>query len=168
MTPDVIVAGGGVIGTAIAHQLARRGARVTVLDHAAPGQATAASAAMIAPDADPGIGFRELAQQSARLYPALCAELLDRTGVDTGLRENALLLLAWGEEDERDLRRRRHRLEQAGVASAWLDPGRLPDSEVDCTSRDSARSTRRLSFTRSGARPPTSAPAFAARRLTGS
>jgi len=130
VTPDVIVAGGGVIGTAIAHQLARRGARVTVLDHAAPGQATAASAAMIAPDADAVIGpLRELAVESARLYPALCAELLDRTGLDSGLRENALLLVAWSEEDERDLRRRRHRLEQAGVASAWLDPGRLRDVE---------------------------------------
>ena len=43
-----------------------------------------------------------------------------------------------------------------------------PGSGVGCTSRDSARSTRRLSFTRSAARPPTSASAFAARRLTAS
>lgn len=40
----VVVVGGGVIGCAVAYVLSRRGCRVTLLDQALPGRATAASA----------------------------------------------------------------------------------------------------------------------------
>lgn len=42
--PDVIVVGGGVFGCAVAYQLARRDARVLLLDEHRPGRATSASA----------------------------------------------------------------------------------------------------------------------------
>jgi hydrogen cyanide synthase HcnC len=42
--PDVIVVGGGVIGWAVAFELAKRSAHVTVLDKSLPGRATSASA----------------------------------------------------------------------------------------------------------------------------
>ena len=47
MTPrtrDVVVIGGGAIGSCVAFLLARRGASVTLLDASTPGRATSASA----------------------------------------------------------------------------------------------------------------------------
>lgn len=130
MAPDVVVVGGGVIGTAIAYRLGLGGARVTVFDHSAPGQASAASAGMIAPGADAGVSpLDQLAAESARLYPALCSELLERTGIDAGLRQSDLLLTAWTEEEERELRRRSDRLARAGHHAGWLDAGRVRDVE---------------------------------------
>jgi hydrogen cyanide synthase HcnC len=42
--PDVIVVGGGVIGCAVAYELARRSVHVTLVDKSLPGRATSASA----------------------------------------------------------------------------------------------------------------------------
>lgn len=125
----MIVVGGGLIGAATAHRLALQGLRVTVFDASASGQATAASAGMITPGADAGGSLDQLSTASARLYPALCAELLERTGIDPGLRPSDLLLTASTEDEERELRRRRDRLSRAGVVNAWLDAGRLSDVE---------------------------------------
>src|SRR5262245_52930789 len=43
-TADVVVVGGGVIGCAVAYELARRSVRVLLLDKTLPGRATSASA----------------------------------------------------------------------------------------------------------------------------
>ena len=42
--PDVLVVGGGVIGCAVAYELAKRSVHVTLLDKSMPGRATSASA----------------------------------------------------------------------------------------------------------------------------
>ena len=44
---DVIVIGGGVVGASAAYALARRGARVTLVDRGDAGQATAAGAGIL-------------------------------------------------------------------------------------------------------------------------
>ena len=48
-TMKIAVIGGGIAGVTTAYGLARRGATVTLIDDAASGQATAASAGIIAP-----------------------------------------------------------------------------------------------------------------------
>ena len=48
--PEIVVVGAGIIGCAVAYELARRGAGVQVVDERAPGMgATQASAGMLAP-----------------------------------------------------------------------------------------------------------------------
>src|SRR5207253_9419599 len=73
---DVAIAGGGVIGGAIALELARAGLRVAVFDRQKPGQeASWASAGIISPAPEnPGmIATVELAKCSAALYPEFVA-----------------------------------------------------------------------------------------------
>jgi glycine oxidase len=79
---DVIVAGGGVIGCAVARALARRGASVTVVERGVPGRgATWAAAGMLSPLGEPG-PFRDLARASFRRFPAFVEELAEATGGD--------------------------------------------------------------------------------------
>jgi glycine oxidase len=77
---DVIVAGGGVIGCAIAWELVRRGAVVTVVERSIPGHgATRAAAGMLSPLREPG-PFRDLAATSFSRYP----DFIDRLAAATG------------------------------------------------------------------------------------
>jgi glycine oxidase len=75
---DVVVIGGGVIGCAVAHRLAWRGAQVTVVDPRVPGHgASRASAGMLAPFTegrrDPAL--QRLGVMSLERYDALVGEL---------------------------------------------------------------------------------------------
>ncbi|MEV0383801.1 FAD-dependent oxidoreductase [Nonomuraea sp. NPDC050643] len=73
----VIVIGGGIAGASTAFALARRGADVTVVDSALPGQATAAGAGIISPWASSVEGeVRRLGNDEVRaLVPVLARDL---------------------------------------------------------------------------------------------
>ncbi len=82
-TAQVIVVGAGVIGCAVAHELARRGARVRVVDRRDVGQgATQASAGVLAPyiTAHEGSALLDLGARSLSLYD----EFVSRTVEDSG------------------------------------------------------------------------------------
>ena len=83
-----MIAGAGALGACLAFSLARRGARVTLVDPAPESSASAVAAGMIAPvfesvlDADTAVEF-DLLRRAAGLWDALAANLgvgLDRTG----------------------------------------------------------------------------------------
>jgi D-amino-acid dehydrogenase len=77
----VIVIGAGIAGASTAFALARRGAQVTIVDAAADGQATAASAGIISPWASSADGaFYDLYARSAAHYPVVL-DLLAEAGV---------------------------------------------------------------------------------------
>ena len=64
---DIVVVGAGIVGCAIAYELARRGASVEVVDTRSPGMgATQASAGVLAPylEAEDGTALLELATRS--------------------------------------------------------------------------------------------------------
>ena len=132
MSPDVIVVGGGVVGTSIAYQLAKRGARVTIMDRGeVHGPATAASAGMLLPVAE-GAGqgpLFELGRESLRLFDALAEELRERTGMDVGYRQGGLVRVALNEVEVGRLRLRRSWDERAGLSVAWLDQDRAREVE---------------------------------------
>ncbi len=91
---DVLVVGGGVIGCALAGELARRGRTVTVIERAEPGaEASGAAAGMLAPQAEARVRdvFFDLALASRSLYPAWVHALEEETGVDVGYRRAGLL-----------------------------------------------------------------------------
>src|SRR2546429_9751244 len=124
MSPDVIVVGAGAIGTAIAYQLAKAGVKVMVFERAqVGGGATGASAGMIQINADRNTpsSVSALEAESARLFPALATELLDRTGIDIGYPAAPPLHLALQDDEEPRLRAHRAWQVEHGVAVAWGD-----------------------------------------------
>ena len=136
MGPDVIVIGAGAIGTSIAYQLAKTGARVTVFDRGqVGGGATGASAGMIQinPDRSTPTSLVTLELESSRLFPALAAELRDRTGMDIGYRPSPLLHVAFLPEDDAPLRAHRAWQADHGVAVSWLDRTAALDLEPSLT-----------------------------------
>jgi glycine oxidase len=132
MSPDVIVVGAGAIGASIAYQLSKAGVKVMVFDRGPiAGEATGASGGIISarpgPDTPEPLGI--LFQESARLYPALAAELYERTGIDIGLRRSGLLRVAYSETEEHDLRAGRHWQIDHGAVMPWLDQRSAIDVE---------------------------------------
>ena len=121
---DVIVIGGGIIGSTIALRLASAGLRVSVFDRGEPGgEASSAAAGMIAPfgeKAEPG-PFFDLCLASYRLYPDFVQEIeeLSEAGVD--YRRNGTLLVAVSEDETGELEVIAATQQTLGVPNERLD-----------------------------------------------
>src|SRR6478609_9497970 len=86
---DAIVAGGGLIGSAIALELARNDLRVALFDSQEPGQeASCASAGILSPAPEnPGmIPLVPIGQASLAIYPDYIALVEELSGIATGYR----------------------------------------------------------------------------------
>ena len=128
---DVVIAGAGIFGSAIARELARRGIRTTVLEGDATGTATPAAGGMLAPLAEarqPG-PFLELALASAARYPAFVASLLEETGADVGFRRGGKLQVAQTDTDAEALAAQFAWQRAAGHDTEWLDMATLHSRE---------------------------------------
>jgi len=91
---DAAIAGGGVIGGAIALELARAGLRVAVFDRQQPGrEASWASAGILSPAPEnPGmVALVPLGKASLALYPEYVAEVEEISGKSTGFRPKGTL-----------------------------------------------------------------------------
>jgi len=145
--PDVLVVGGGIVGSAIAWRLAKDGLSVTLIEKGEIGrEASWAAGGMLTPVhlADYPPALAGLCGASLSLYEPLCREILAASGVDPEYRVTGLLLLVTddaGEEAARELelwkRERRQPVErltreQALEAEPKVTPAlrralRLPD-----------------------------------------
>jgi glycine oxidase len=106
--PDVVIAGGGVIGTAIAWRAALRGLTVTVVDPGWGDAATEVAAGMLAPVSESVFGEKDLLALNLLAvgrFPAFAAELEAATGMVTGLRTEGTLAVAYDKGDHDRLRR---------------------------------------------------------------
>jgi hydrogen cyanide synthase HcnC len=144
----VIVVGGGVIGCAVAYELARRSARVLLLDKSYPGRATSASAGGLWPLGEAvGLGcgviyhatqaqhagpadlpaplpaaFRDFLVASNALFPALAGELLEATGIDIEFASGAGLLFLIYDERQRSFAEDVQRSLPSGFDLEFLTP----------------------------------------------
>ncbi|HEX2419178.1 MAG TPA: glycine oxidase ThiO [Micromonosporaceae bacterium] len=106
--PDVAVVGGGVIGLAIAWRCAQRGLRVTVHDPDPGSGASSVAAGMLAPVTEAHFGeepLLSLALAAARAWPDFAAELSKTTGESLGYRTDGTLLVAYTDDDLREIQR---------------------------------------------------------------
>jgi glycine oxidase len=88
---DAIIAGGGLIGCAVALELARNDLRVAIFDSQEPGrEASWASAGILSPAPEsPGmISLVPIGKASLAMYPEFIAQTEELSGVETGYRAN--------------------------------------------------------------------------------
>lgn len=119
----VTIAGAGVIGCAIAYELAARGARVRVLDSRVPGGgATRASAGILAPRIEGhdstllALGLRSLA-----LYEEFLARVVSDGGQEVEYERSGTLQIAVSLDEGNRLKRAARSLADARVAHVLLD-----------------------------------------------
>jgi glycine oxidase len=105
---DVAVIGAGVIGLAVAFELAGRGANVRVFDTSEPARAASwAAAGMLAPRTEHmrDEAMRDLCEASLASYPRFVDAIREAGGVDPHLRLDGILHAAYSSEALEQLRR---------------------------------------------------------------
>lgn len=124
-SPDVVVIGAGVIGCAVARELARRGAgRIVVIDGGPPGgEASGAAAGMLAVASSRAArgALATLKRASAALVPRLVDALREETGIDVEYAANGVLDLAFTSREAEQLGRFAVRQRERGFAVETLD-----------------------------------------------
>jgi hydrogen cyanide synthase HcnC len=162
--PAVVVAGGGVIGCAVAYYAARRGLAVTLIDLPKRGRATSASAGGLWPIGESvGLGcgvifakaqqalhpdgpvagtpgrlpdsFLDFALASRALFPDLAGELAGLTRLDIELESTSLLFLLYDEGDERYARGLWEDYPHLRPLLEWMTPAEVAAAEPALTTR---------------------------------
>jgi glycine oxidase len=129
---DIVVVGAGIIGCAVASELARRGATVALLDDRAAGMgATQAAAGVLAPylEARAGGPLLELTARSLDLFDSFVARVQAATGLTIEYRRTGSLDVALSDVSARALLAARDSLAARGVAAEWLDAPALQARE---------------------------------------
>jgi glycine oxidase len=124
MDADVIVVGGGVIGTAIAWRAACAGRRVTIIDPGTNDKASLVAAGMLGPVSESVFGEQDLLNLNLHAigrFPSFNAELEEAAGSATGLRTEGTLAVAYNNDDLAALDRLTEFRHSIGLAAERLD-----------------------------------------------
>lgn len=103
---EAVIAGGGLIGGAIALELALAGVRVAVFDQGKPGQEASWAGAGIlspAPESPATIPLVPLGKASMALYPEFVARVEEVSGHDVGFRAKGALEALFSRDAAREL-----------------------------------------------------------------
>lgn len=134
----MLIVGGGVMGCAIALELARRGVGVRVFERSVPGaEASSAAAGMLAAQVEAkeeGAFFRMCLASRAR-FEVWAEDLLERTGLDIEHRRCGILKIAFSEPDARELREHVDWQSRAGLRVEMFDDGAAA-REIEPSSSD--------------------------------
>src|SRR5437868_1139902 len=121
---DVIVVGAGIVGCAIAHELAGRGVSVEIVDERPIGMgATQASAGVLAPfiEAREDSPLLDLTVRSLDLYDAFIERVRAESGIAVLYRRTGTLDIAVNDAEMRTLRTTADVLARRGVPALLLD-----------------------------------------------
>jgi glycine oxidase len=124
MSADVVVVGGGVIGTAIAWRAAAAGLGVVLVDPQQDDGASLVAAGMLAPVSESIFGEEALLRLNllaVRRFPTFAAELEERSGQPVGLRQEGTLAVAYDPGDHAALLRLTEFRRSVGLDAAELD-----------------------------------------------
>jgi len=123
-----LVIGSGVIGAAVAWELASRRSEVVVLDMRSAGRgASQASAGILAPftEAKPDSPLLPLGRRSLDMWDDFVARLREASGRDVEYARTGTLEIALDEGERTHLQASRDWLEAQDEPSAWLEPREL-------------------------------------------
>src|SRR5476651_585483 len=123
-THDIIVVGAGIVGCAIAHELARRGASVEIVDERPVGMgATQASAGILAPyiEAREGSPLLDLTVRSLDLFDSFMERVSAESGAAVSYRRTGTLDIATTDAELRALRATANLLARRDVPALLLD-----------------------------------------------
>src|SRR5262249_3113892 len=122
---DVVIAGGGVIGTAIAWRTALEGLTVILVDPDDDAdKASLVAAGMLGPGSGSGFGGQDLLNPNllaTTRFPGFNKELEDPTGRVTGLRTEGTLAVAYDSDDLAALNRLTAFRHSIGLQAEELD-----------------------------------------------
>jgi glycine oxidase len=124
MDADVIVVGGGVIGTAIAWRAAVAGHQVTLIDPDTDDKASLVAAGMLGPVSESVFGEQDLLALNLHAidrFPAFNSELEAASGQPTGLRTEGTLAVAYDSGDLAALDRLTEFRHSIGLKAERLD-----------------------------------------------
>lgn len=125
---EVIIIGGGIIGSFLGYQLAKRGRKVTIVEQKdlAAG-ASGAAAGMLAADCEQfeHPELKTMARLSRDAFPAVIRELREISGIDAGLNVQGFLTPARDEQEAEELQAR---ILADGKGEWWM-PDQLVSSE---------------------------------------
>ena len=129
----VTVVGAGVIGCAVAYELARRGARVHVADPRTPGQgATRASAGILAPYIEGHVpSLLKLGVRSLALYDDFVQRVIADAGIDVEYTRCGTLQVAAADAETIRLAALARELAQARVVHRLFDKDEVREIEPD-------------------------------------
>ena len=137
---DVLVLGGGIIGCALAEELARHGQRVAVIERGTVGsEASNAAAGILAAQVDvsrPG-PFFDFCREARRMYPRWVERLERCTGVAVGFHVDGVLQLIFRGREEQAMKRQARWQRHAGVRIDQWSPNEVRRHEpvIDGTIR---------------------------------
>jgi glycine oxidase len=121
---DVVVAGGGVIGSAIAWRAAAAGLGTVVVDPEAGDAASLVAAGMLAPVSESVFGEDTLLRLNllaVSRFPGFAAELEEAAGRSVGLRREGTLAVAYDPDDRAALQRLTDFRRSVGLDAHELD-----------------------------------------------
>jgi glycine oxidase len=121
---DLVVVGAGIIGCAVAYELARRGASVQIVDDRPAGMgATQASAGVLAPyiEAREGHPLLDLAERSLGLFDTFVARATTVSGVSVTYRRSGTFDVATEDHTLQQFEATAQMLERRGIAARLLD-----------------------------------------------
>ena len=125
---NVIVIGAGIVGAAVAEELAARAARVTVLDMRSPGRgASHASAGLLAPytEGQGAAPLLALCVRSLDLYDDFVARIRDRSGLPVQYERGGTLEVALAAGEVAGLRDTERWLNDQRIEAQWLEGEQL-------------------------------------------
>ena len=129
---DIVVVGAGIVGCAVAYELARRGASVHIVDDRPAGMgATQASAGVLAPyiEAREDGPLLELTVASLNLYDAFVANVGAASGASISYQRSGTIDVALGDDAMLRLKSSADALRTKGIAADILDGREVRNEE---------------------------------------